>query len=214
MNVSSESIICFFNSLNCEKIKYILIRNIGSELPYSLETGKDIDLLVKSSERDKMIRFLENNYFKKIRHPNQHNIFLYGIKKPEMFTHENGLMVDIEYQLTCRSLNAGEVIPLGQKIQKSAWNHRKLVEAGGITSYRLDINDEFVMLITRAVFDKKEFPEAYANEIEKILKKINFDVVEEKLALIFFKFTPILLEQVKKGSYKRIRENYLAFKDY
>ena len=72
--VNPESIIDMFNNLNAAGLRYILIRNINSELPDSLKIGKDIDLLVPYKERSKFINFLIITRFKKKSHPHRQDI--------------------------------------------------------------------------------------------------------------------------------------------
>ena len=114
--VNPKSIIDIFNNLNAAGLKYILIRNINSKLPNNLRIGKDIDLLVPHNERSKFIIFLIEKGFTNIRHPFCNDIFLYGTNKFEKFVNKDNMLLDLNYQLACRSLNAGEWIPLDYKI--------------------------------------------------------------------------------------------------
>ena len=50
---SEADIIHFFNALNKSALNYILLRNIGNELPAELLIGKDIDLLIKKTDEEK-----------------------------------------------------------------------------------------------------------------------------------------------------------------
>ena len=52
---SEADIIHFFNALNKSALNYILLRNIGNELPAELLIGKDIDLLIKKTDEEKFI---------------------------------------------------------------------------------------------------------------------------------------------------------------
>lgn len=212
--VKSTSILDFFDKVNASKIDYILVRNINNELPYALKIGKDIDLLVKYNDRKKITQFLTENHYKKINHPHKNGIFLYGVKPFEMFINSDNVLIDLNYQLTCRSLNAGEWLPLDQKIQVSAWKNRFFIKNNGLHCFRLGVDDEFVTLVARAIFDKGIFQTTYINEINEYLEKINKQNVIAKLELIFFKYTPLLLEQIQNNEYGSIIENYLSFKEY
>lgn len=212
--VSSIAIIDFFNKLYLSNIDYILTRNIDDELPNSLKIGKDIDLLLKYKDRKTVIAFLQDSEFKKAVHPHHTNVFLYGVNEFEFFINNENLLIDINYQLTCRSLNAGEWIPLDKEIQKSAWENRVYIENSKFSYYSLCHNDEFVTLITRCVFDKNGFSKIYIERIDELLEIIDEGNVLYKLGLIFFKYAPCLIEQVKRRAFNKIIKNYISFKDY
>ena len=212
--VNPKSIIDIFNKLNAAGLRYILIRNINNELPGSLRIGKDIDLLVPYNERSKFINFLVEKGFKNIRHPHCHNIFLYGANKFEFFINKDNVLFDLNYQLVCRSLNASEWIPLDQKIQDSTWKNKKINENSKFTYYSLSAEDEFVALVTRSVFDKKEFQKGYIKRINELINVVDVNDVIAKFQLIFFKFTSVLLSILKKHQYEMILERYISFSEY
>lgn len=212
--VNPKSIINVFNKLNTASLDYILIRNINNELPDSLRIGKDIDLLVHYNDRRGFINFLVERGFKSIKHPHCDNIFLYGANKFEFFVNKDNVLLDLNYQLTCRSINAGEWIPLDQKIQDSAWKNKKINENGKFTYYSLSAEDEFVVLVTRSIFDKKEFQNGYIDRIEELINLIDVNDVIAKFQLVFFKFTPLLLTMLKNSQYEMILERYISFSEY
>jgi hypothetical protein len=212
--VNPKSIIDIFNNLNAAGLRYIVIRNINSELPGSLKFGKDIDLLVPYNERSKFINFLAEKGFKNIRHPLCNDIFLYGANKFDFFVNKDNVLLDLNYQLTCRSLNAGEWTPLDHKIQDSSWENKKLNKSSQFTYYSLGMEDEFVALVTRSVFDKKEFQKGYINRIDELIVAIDVNDVIVKFQLIFFKFTSMLLSMLKKRQYEMILDRYISFSEY
>jgi hypothetical protein len=212
--VNSNSIIDIFNQLNTSGFEYILIRNINNELPGRLRIGKDIDLLIHYSERSKLIDFLKTNGFKSLKHPHQKDRFLYGTKIFEFFVNKDNVLLDLNYQLSCRSLNAGEWIPLDRRIQSSAWENKVLNKMDRFTYYSLGMEDEFVALVTRSIFDKKEFQKGYVERIDALIKLIDVNEVIEKFQLIFFKFTSVLIRMLKERQYKMILNTYLSFSEY
>jgi len=212
--VNPESIIDMFNNLNAAGLRYILIRNINSELPDSLKIGKDIDLLVPYKERSKFINFLIKKGFKNIRHPHCNDIFLYGVNKFEFFINKDNVLLDLNYQLACRSLNAGEWIPLDHKIQDSAWENKKFNKSDKFAYYSLGTEDEFISLVTRSIFDKKEFQKGYIKRIDELINVIDVNDVIAKFQLIFFKFTSVLLSMLKKRQYQMILDQYISFSEY
>ena len=213
--ISKNSVVNFFNLINESKIDYILIRNISNELPDFLEEGKDIDLLINNIDQIKVHCFLEENNFRKIPHPHRNNIFLYGVNKFNFYKNTDKVILDINYQLACRSTDAGQWIPLDQTIQQSAWRDKRFVSINKDFGYwALSIEDEFITLITRSIFDKSEFKQAYIKRIQELYQLINIQDVTLKLELIFFKFTPYLIDLIAQDKYDMIINDYLTFNEY
>ena len=211
--VESNELVKVFKLLNESESEYILMRNINNELPTSLEIGKDIDILVK--DRNKVVEVLKKNKFNKTNHPHQNNIFLYGVEKFEFYKNNEDVLFDLNFQIAVRSLDAGQWIPLDQVIQESAWQNKRFERAGGGLEYwTLSYEDEFVALIARSIFDKKEFQAGYAARLDELLPMVNKGDVLNKLKLIFFKYAPVLLCQIERQSYPDVVMNYLAFKEY
>ena len=119
-SILGSKIIELFNKLNESKLDYILIRNIKNELPNNLIIGKDIDILVDHNQLDDLKSFLKENSFKEILHPHRSNVFLYGVKKFKFYRNPDHILFDLNFELVCRSLDAGQWIPLDQVVQK-AW---------------------------------------------------------------------------------------------
>ena len=212
--VNPNAIIEIFNKLNTSGFEYILIRNINNELPTGLRIGKDIDLLVHYNDRREFINFLKTSGFKRINHPHQHDKFLYGVRIFEFFVNKDNVLLDLNYQLACRSLNAGEWIPLDNKIQDSAWKNKVTNKIDNFSFYSLGLEDEFVALVTRSIFDKKEFQDGYMERIEELMNHIDANEVIAKFQLIFFKFTPVLFSMLKERQYKAVLDRYLSFMEY
>ena len=213
--ISKNSIVNFFNLINKSNIDYILLRNISNELPDCLKEGKDIDLLINNIDKKKVQLFLEENNFRKIPHPHRNNIFLYGVNKFNFYKNTDKVLLDINYQLACRSTDAGQWIPLDQTIQQSAWKDKKFVSINKDFGYwALSSEDEFITLITRSIFDKNEFNQAYIKRIQHLYQAINIDDVTLKLELIFFKYTPYLLDLIAQNKYDIIINDYLTFNQY
>jgi len=213
--INKNSIVNFFHLINESKIDYILIRNISNELPDFLEEGKDIDLLINNKDQEKVHFFLQKNRFKKIPHPHRNNVFLYGVNKFNFYKNTDKVILDLNYQLACRSTDAGQWIPLDQIIQQSAWRNKQFISINKDFGYwALSFEDEFITLITRSVFDKNEFNQPYVKRIQELYQLININDVALKLELIFFKFTPYLLDLIAQDKYDVIINDYLTFKEY
>jgi hypothetical protein len=212
--VESKLIVEIFDKLNLSDINYILIRNIDNELPNNLKVDKDIDILVKNEDIDKIYSFFKKNKFNRMPHPHRGGVFLYGVKKFEFFKNNYNILFDLNYHLVCRSLDKGQWMPLDQIIQRSAWINKRLVKTKELSYWTLSYEDEFITLIVRSIFDKKEFQQGYIFRIESLYLLIDKKDVTQKMSYIFFNYTPTLLKQVEKKEYSDIINNYISFKGY
>ena len=122
------------------------------------------------------------------------------------------MIIDVCFQLACRSLNANEWFPLDMIVQESIWKNK--LKNKQIWKYTLSKEDEFIHLVTRSMFDKKEFTIPYISRIEEIIQEINVDDVLEKFDLIFFKFSKILFNELSNQNYDHLYTKYIQFKGY
>ncbi len=213
--IKSEELINIFTLLNEQKLNYILMRNINNELPSKLEVKKDIDILVKYDDKINFLNFFKKNNFQQIAHPHKDNIFLYGVNKFEFFINSHNILFDLNFQIAVRSLDAGQWIPLDQSIQESAWTNRRFEQLSeGFGYWTLCYEDEFISLVARSIFDKKEFQSGYIKRIKELVGLIDKEDVVEKLNMVFFKFTPYLMDYINQNDYENIIKNYLEFKEY
>ena len=80
--------------------------------------------------------------------------------------------------------------------------------------WRLSYEDEFISLIVRSIFDKREFQLGYMERILDLYHLVNMDDVKYKMDLIFFNYTEKLIEQIKFKSFSNIISNYISFDKY
>jgi len=214
--IKKDELVKIFQLLNKNKLDYILMRNINNELPSSLKIGKDIDILVNKKDEKKFINFFHKNGYETIDHPFKNDIFLYGVDRFEFkYNNNNKILFDLNFQIAVRSLDAGQWIPLDQIIQESAWKNKRFEQQGKDFGYwTLSYEDEFICLVARSIFDKKEFQAGYINRINMLIDLINKKNVTEKLNMVFFKFTPYLMRLIENKKFSEIIQNYLQFKEY
>ena len=215
--IESNEIKKIFNLINKSKLNYILMWNINSELPSALKVGKDIDILIKKQDEKKFINFFKNNNYQQTNHPFKFDIFLYGVDKFEFKYNNfyNNIDFDINFKIVVRSLDAGQFIPLDQSIQKSAWQNRRFEKISEDFGYwTLSYEDEFVCLVARSIFDKKEFKNGHIKRINKLIKLVDRNIVLEKLKKVFFRYTSNLFKSLENQNYEVIIDNYLQFREY
>ncbi len=213
--INEEEVLDLFKLLNENLVDYIILRDVNKELPANLDCGKDIDLLINRSHKEKIITTLLKNKWEECWHPwdfGNNFIFLYAMDPFLMFK-KNNIHVDLAFQLSCRSLNNKEWFPLDKSIQESCFSNKRIIENSDL-KYRLSYEDEFIHLLTRCIFDKNQFDEFYIKRLDELKNKIDLNNVIEKLEKVFFKFSYNLVDLIKKSDYKNIYWNYITFVNY
>lgn len=203
-----------FTQLNEQEVEYILIRNINRELPSRLGYGKDIDILARHGQRAIVFSVLGKLGYRIAPHPHRRDTYLYNTNRFDFFRNKQGVIIDVHYHLMCRSLDAGQWIPLDAFIQSSAWANKRLVSASDLSHWSLGYEDELVALIVRSIFDKQVFQDGYIHQIENIIGFSNRDELYKRLKLVFFAYTDSLMAQIESHNYDSIRTNYLQFSNY
>ena len=214
MNISSKEILDFFNLLNSYQINYVLLRNIDNELPFNFKGNKDIDILVHSDSKGDLYNMMREKGWKKLLHPlsNRDDYkFLYAMDEFDFFSNTK-LNIDVCYQLACRSTNKGEWMPLDKKINSSVWENKQ--KDNKFHWYTMNTEDQLIHLLCRCIFDKKMFPVGYLNKINELYFIAKKKILYCKLELIFFKFTPYLIDHINNNDFADIIVKYLQFTKY
>jgi hypothetical protein len=200
----------FFKDL--VNIDYRLLKNIDFQVE-KIDLGKDVDIIVNKKDESKFIDFLKKHNLKNIKHPwdfGNNFIFLYSMN-PFKFYKNQFLILDVCYELSCRSINAGEWIPLDKEIQDDIWSQECTLN-GYVKKVSNEI--ELVHLITKSIFDKKSFTSHYIDRINNLINLSDRVRLNKYLNLVFFKFTPLLLKLIETNQYDKIIDKYISFKDY
>ena len=88
MSIDGNIILSFFQMLNDNGVEYVLLRNIGNELPFSLSQKKDIDILIKKESKDDFHRLMKKTGWHSVPHPwdfGNNFVFLYAMDKLEFY---------------------------------------------------------------------------------------------------------------------------------
>lgn len=205
----------FFQTLNEADVTYVLIKNIDGELPEHLRYGKDIDLLVKSSDLPAYERAIAGMGFQYKPHPQSVAAgwkLLYGAEDCIMRKIPDSLEVDVHTSLCVKSLLGNLWIPLDRSIQTYLWAHRTWDEAQGW--WQMDERTLTVYLLARCIFDKQAFPAPYRREIPHHVAMLDDPIVCDMLGKVFFRYAPRLVELVRAERFDDIVEDYLSFADY
>lgn len=210
-------VINFFSELNSSKVSYILLKNIGNELPGRLKKGKDIDIVVDQRDKELFEKVMQRHFVKELPPYGIKNgwAFLYGLEEYQFWKGKSScgdLYIDASFALACKGLMPNVWIPLDSKIQKRMWENRTWDKENNY--WITDRETRFVYCIVRSIFDKKEFEKKYIDEIEKEKEVIDWGVVREILPLVVFKYADKLEHMIMEGKYDSIISEYISFTEY
>lgn len=214
--INENIIINVFEILNETKCEYVLIKNIGNELPLKLPDGKDIDIVINGNDRERFINNISAE-FDIVQHPlgaSNGWIFLYGMQEHDFFklkkTGGENVYLDVSYVLSCKSLMPKTWIPLDKELQDRMWAD-KCWDSNN-NWWILDDETRFVYYMVRCIFDKQVFSERYIKEIENT--SIDLPTTKRLLEKVFYKYTNRLMEMLKDRRYDEIRDDYIRFIGY
>ncbi len=168
-------------------------------------------LLIHPECRDAFVLFAKKARWKRLPHPEQNARFLYALKHFEGY--KVGMdTVEICYQLYCRSIHAGEWMPVDQKVQQLAWNNKVLSDSG--TYYVLSDVDLCADLIIKCLFDHRAFAHPYTEKITALLGRVSAEALRERLEPVCFRFTPVLVEMLFGSKIEQVVRAYNTFIAY
>lgn len=216
--IDSKLVFDFFKLLNDYDVNYVMIKNIGNELPYHLKDGKDIDILVHLEDRKKFTDVMTKGVFlKRIPPLGSERGYRFGYQLPEyQFWQKGGIKqtfyIDACFMLMCKSLTPNYWVPLDSSINDRVW--KKKVWNKELGCWQTDDKTLLVYMLARCVFDKHGFSNAYKEDIEKKKQLIHDDSVQEMLHTVFYRFTEKISSMVISGEYDAIFDAYMRFTDY
>lgn len=211
--VDSKLIMDFFELLNGNNLKYVLLKNDDNVLPYHMESDNDIDFLIHPSDYNRLIdAAILNGYEKRIGESCK-RYFLYQLRE-DIFLKKDDCYFHFYEALACNPLtNMGNCkIPLENLVQEYIWGNREW-DSNNKWWIMNDVSILFY-LIVRSVFDKHYFKSKYVREIEKRINYIDCEDFYMLAQTVFYSFTAKMIEMVKREQYDRILGEYLSYKNY
>ena len=216
---NSQMILEVLSQLHMSEVPWILL--------FSKEYGKHFNCLADLTAVDECIRilvrpngakamheYLRRQRYELVRHPHKNDMRLYGVGAFKMYRSKNGILIDVSFQISVRSLDQGQWIPLDKVVQDSAWRNSRLQHLGAVPVRVLRNDDLIVSTLSRLIFDKKEISDDHLSHLQQLLKNSNRESVLEKLRLVFFRYADHLLVKVENGECKDIVQDYLQFCNY
>lgn len=208
----SDLVIKIFDTLDAQGVNFVTLQ--GFELlPDKVSIKKDVDLLIHPDSAGSALMIFEGCGFIASNGYPQGTVCLYGTRPSIFYDHKQlDIRFHVVYELSYRSLNKGEKIPVDKMLQNSIFQNKMSV--GEIWRYMPSAEDEFLMLICRCIYDKRTVPQWYKDKIEKLFSEIAPEKRQKHCELVFLKFTPQLLATIEKKETEYIFEKYITFCDY
>lgn len=217
--VDAKIIERLFYELNNRGINYVLIKNIGEELPHRLINGKDIDIVVNYDDVGRFHALMSDLDFSNVCHPYAKDkgwSYLYGLEEFEFWKYNSedfSLYVDVTTKLCCRSLMPNTWVPLDDYIQKVMWEKRIWDEEK--KWWITDVNIRYMYCVARCIFDKNGvFSQGYRDEIEKLSSVVDNRLEDILFEKIFFKAGKFVLSLVIGRKYDDLRKLYIQYNKY
>jgi len=133
-------------------------------------------------------------------------VYLYKLTPFELYE-KKGVLYQIYRQLPCCSLTPKTWIPLDRMIQAEVWDTAD--ERDGIMYMAAHLR--YIYRLCRAVFLRRAFNEADVEELTALEKVLDDERTTELMNKVFFDFTPVMTEMLKKHEYGEIISRYLSF---
>lgn len=211
--VNKEYITEFFNILNKNDIKYVLIKNDDDRIPERVKDGDDVDILVHPIDYNRFSELMSKKGYIKLHNEYEKYYFIYGLK-PDLYLSKNEAYFHAYDRLACTSFtNMGSAkIPLDNYIQNYIWETRVWDKVNNW--WIMDDRTILLYLLIRSIFDKKFFKSKYIREIEKRITLLDDKDFVNMCEKVFFKFTQRLIELVKSRQYGNIIIEYKSFTNY
>lgn len=212
--IKSQLVTKIFNELDSMGVDYVTLR--GFELiPDKISIKRDVDLLVHPDSVSAANKIFIDNGFVIIQTPGEpaNTIYLYDAVPSIFFIHNTlDIAFHLVQELSYRSLNKGEIVPVDKELQTSIFENKRYVDE--IWKYAPSFEDEMLMLICRCIYDKKTVSLPYKAKIEKLFGVISPEKLHKYCKLVFQKFTFLLLSLVENKKTEYIVEKYNTFCDY
>lgn len=215
MKHKKKDVLAVFSLLNQSQVEWILLRNSHDRLPDCLPTANDIDILVEPIFLREMIQFLISKGYKRILHPCRYDGRLYGSQLPVFLKSPSGVLLDICTEISVRSLDEGQWLPLHRLIQEDLWSNLQKCEFDTIVVHMPSDMNLLLVYLVKCIYETRGFSEWHKEKIAFLFDSCcKSKELSSKLELIFFGFTGSLMESVRTGQFSGIVERYIAYSDY
>lgn len=195
--------------------QFVLIKSIQErKIDYRIIDicDKLVTIIINPESYDDFVRTIIPMTDKRLWHPHGKEngyVFLYQMHPFELYK-KNECYYEIFFEMPCLSLTPRTWMPLDRIIQKSIWKNKS--ERDGI--WYAEDEDIYIYFLTRCVFYYRQFQKKHVAFFDTHSFVVGKKTFAEKLHMVFFGFTNVLVEKLKKREYQTIIEDYFSFDGY
>lgn len=208
-----HQIISEFNNNNFD---FIILRKSECLIEKKINDNDDIDILLNLRNRSNLKNFLKKKKFIHYQDSAMKFIYLYSsIPHDHYFDKKNKIHFDIAYDISYKSPNQGEIIPIDDNHALDYWSQKIRIDLDK-NCYIHCLNKEHLLehILCHCIFDKKKINNYYHSQIISLYKQVNKKILTNNLERIFFKFSKRLIELLDKEELENIYEKYITFREY
>lgn len=149
---------------------------------------------------------------RKTKHPfGKDNNYKFLYQMHPFLRYENEFVcVDIFCQLPCGSIMPKTWIPLDRMIQSHIWSEEESVN--GIQWCNKLVR--YIFLLCWAIFTEKRFSDRIKHYLKDNKMVLDNPIANDLFSVVFFRYTPVLIMQLRMDKYDDIIPNYFHFLDY
>ncbi len=167
-------------------------------------------ILVDPKDRNKLQELLGRYGWKRTKTYDDEK-YLYGIEHFMQYD-TNGVKLDINFRIACRSTLNSAWVPLDMIINEGALQRtRKINEIPGPV---LSVEDTICYLAAKSVYTEKEFLKPDRLRLKKELDRSDEQLLMNKMKLVFFKFSGQIIQMMKDGEFEDIIPSFWKFAEY
>lgn len=201
-----------FKSFNQESIDIIILRKQENLFD---NNNDDIDILASYKDFKKLKKILKKNDLLFYSDSKYINDYLYKSIPHHHFYNKNlGLNFDISFDISYRSINNQEFIPIDDERLDYIWCNKIKIIKNDFYFFQMDKYSQIIHLISHCIFDKKNFSDYYRNKISELIIEIDKTIFFEMIEPIFYKYKKRLFELIKDQKFDNIFNDYISYKEY
>jgi len=192
------------------KIIIDLISNLTNDNFIVLSTHDDVDVLIDNRHKDSVTNLFQSMGFRgEIKSP-QSKCLYYAEHDIQFF--KDDFHYDLHSGLCYNGLKPDSYIPIDKQFETYCFKTR--VKTDEEWKYKLSVEAEIVHITCRIIFDKKEVPQHYKDNLENLIKKVDEKELLHAFELSLFDYAKHAHKLILEQKFDELPKNYISCCDY
>ena len=175
-----------------------------------LSTHDDIDLLVDNKYKDSIVNLFQSLGFRDEK-KNPESKCLYYAEHDIQFFKDN-LHYDLHSCLCYNGLKPNSYIPIDKQFETYCFKNR--VKTNDMWKYKLSVESDIVHTTCRIIFDKKQVPQHYKDNLKKLVEKADKEELLHAFELALFDYAKHAHRLILEKKFDELSKNYISCCDY